>query len=184
MSLVGNDEDFHPQDLPVGDDLHNDETMGIGEMEEEQEDPPLNGMNGVLTNSPEHGRMKRRKHHLDPSLPKKICTAFLFYSKERHAQLRQARHDKEKCDVTQIARMIGEEWRDMDPARKAHYVALEDAEKARYSAEKRDWERMKEVEKHTGEPPAEMVKSRREMAERASLPKAPFTPTTRGLASV
>jgi len=62
------------------------------------------------------GMMKRKKARKHPSAPKHPMSAYLYFVADHRAKLKDAFPDK---NFTEIAKLLGEQWRSIDPAMKA-----------------------------------------------------------------
>lgn len=80
----------------------------------------------------EKGEKKKRKPKKDPLRPKRNMSAFMFYSNARREGVKSENPD---IKFTEIAKVIGAEWKDMSDRAKKQYQAEAAQDKVRYDAE-------------------------------------------------
>jgi len=76
------------------------------------------------------GKKKKRKQ--DPNAPKRPQTAFFLFCADRRAALRAANPD---LNIGGIAKILGQEWGQCDPEKKATYEATAEQQKEAYKKE-------------------------------------------------
>jgi len=67
--------------------------------------------------------------HKDPNAPKRPLNAYMLYSAEQRASLKEERPDLSHKD---IMKALGEEWKALSDADKEKYVKMQEAQKAKY----------------------------------------------------
>ncbi|OXB70643.1 UNVERIFIED_CONTAM: hypothetical protein H355_007351 [Colinus virginianus] len=78
------------------------------------------------------GKKKRAKK--DPNAPKKPLSSFMFFSKEKRAEILK-KQPSLKSDIGKVGKMIGEEWAKLGAAQKVAYQKKAEQDKARYQRE-------------------------------------------------
>ena len=66
--------------------------------------------------------------------PKKPVSAYMYFSNAKRAEIKEANPG---IAVTEIAKLLGEQWRNADDAAKAPFVAMANKDKTRYANEKK-----------------------------------------------
>eukprot|EP00934_Nitzschia_sp_Nitz4_P001321 Nitzschia sp. Nitz4//scaffold99_size76975//52642//54375//NITZ4_005580-RA/size76975-processed-gene-0.50-mRNA-1//-1//CDS//3329560862//1321//frame0 len=90
---------------------------------------------GSGAESPKAVRLK--KH---PSAPKRFRTAFIMFSKQKHAELRaKLQAEGEEIDTIKVARMVSDAWREMSPEEKEEWHVLSRQDKERYLRQKEEY---------------------------------------------
>jgi hypothetical protein len=95
------------------------------EQEEEQAAP--------LIDTPAKKATKKAPKDDSVKGPKRALAAFMFYSNAVRAQTREANPG---LKITEVASMLGQQWKAMSDADKQPYVLMNEADKKRYEAEK------------------------------------------------
>lgn len=78
------------------------------------------------------GRTKVRKEA--PGAPKRPLSAYMLFVKAKRGDV-VAKNPELKSNVRDVARILGEMWREATPASKEEYTTLADQERARYGTE-------------------------------------------------
>ncbi|KAG7620055.1 High mobility group box domain superfamily [Arabidopsis suecica] len=89
----------------------------------------------------EHDNKKKAKKIKDPLKPKQPISAYLIYANERRAALKG-----EKKSVIEVAKMAGEEWKNLSEEQKAPYDQMAKKNKEIYLQEMEGYKRTKEEE--------------------------------------
>ena len=77
---------------------------------------------------------KKSKKEKDPNAPKRAQTAFFYFADEKRAALMQAQRDAgEKVSVAEVAKKIGEMWKELED--KSEYEAQAAEDKKRFEKE-------------------------------------------------
>lgn len=79
------------------------------------------------------GTMKRKKARKHPSAPKHPMSAYLYFVADNRQKLKSAFPEK---GFTEIAKMLGDQWRKLDPATRQAYEQRASQDKERYKIEK------------------------------------------------
>lgn len=108
---------------------------------------------------------KKKKKEKDPLKPKHPISAFFAFSQSRRPALLE-----EKKPVTEISKILGEEWKALSPAKRAPFEEIAAKEKERYSVELETYKRNKAEDLSTMEKEAE-EKSKMEKAQALQLYK-------------
>ncbi|KAI9244976.1 Nhp6bp [Phascolomyces articulosus] len=80
----------------------------------------------------EEGKQRRAKK--DKSGPKRGLSAYMFFSQENRAQVKEENPD---ASFGTIGKLLGDKWKNMTDDDKAPYVAKAVADKERYENEKK-----------------------------------------------
>ncbi|KAI7849816.1 high mobility group box domain-containing protein [Circinella umbellata] len=80
----------------------------------------------------EEGKQRRAKK--DKSGPKRGLSAYMFFSQENRAQIKE---DNPDASFGTIGKLLGDKWKKMTDDDKAPYVAKANTDKERYEAEKK-----------------------------------------------
>ncbi|KAM3585806.1 hypothetical protein VKS41_002350 [Umbelopsis sp. WA50703] len=105
----------------------------------------------------EEGKKKRNK---DPNAPKRPMGSFFLFANDRREKLRKEHPD---LDTKEIARKLGEEWKDLSDSKKKNWTQKADALKDRYN---KDVEAYKAKEADVG-----VTKEEKTEAEAEAVPK-------------
>ncbi|XP_024380209.1 high mobility group B protein 6 isoform X1 [Physcomitrium patens] len=101
---------------------------------------------------------KKKKKEKDPLKPKHPITAFFAFSQSRRPALLELNKP-----VTEIAKILGEEWKSMSPAKRAPFEEIAAKEKERYSVELETYKKNKAEDlstlNHEAEEKAKLEKS-------------------------
>jgi upstream-binding transcription factor len=89
----------------------------------------------------EHDNKKKAKKIKDPLKPKQPISAYLIYANERRAALKG-----ENKSVIEVAKMAGEEWKNLSEEKKAPYDQMAKKNKEIYLQEMEGYKRTKEEE--------------------------------------
>lgn len=76
---------------------------------------------------------KKARAKKDPDAPKRGTPAYIFFMKEKREEICK-RHPSVKS-ATEIAALVGEEWKKLTPSQKAPYEKKAEADKQRYQRE-------------------------------------------------
>jgi len=82
-------------------------------------------------------RPKKKQHKKAPGAPRRFKTAFIFFSTAKHKEIRQelgSRGSKQK--TPNIAKMVGEAWRNLTKEERAAWDEIAAKDKARFELEK------------------------------------------------
>lgn len=113
----------------------------------------------------ESGSDKKKKKEKDPLRPKHPISAFFAFSQSRRPALLE-----ENKPVTEIAKILGEEWKSMSPSKRAPFEEIAAKEKERYSVELETYKKNKAEDLSTLDREAE-EKSKLEKAQALKLYK-------------
>ncbi|CRG95975.1 hypothetical protein PGAL8A_00318800 [Plasmodium gallinaceum] len=81
---------------------------------------------------------KRRKNKKDPHAPKRSLSAYMFFAKEKRAEI--IRNDPELSkDVATVGKMIGEAWNKLGEKEKIPFEKKAQEDKIRYEKEKAEY---------------------------------------------
>ncbi|KAL0727174.1 hypothetical protein Bca4012_023267 [Brassica carinata] len=89
----------------------------------------------------EQDNKKKSKKQKDPLKPKHPISAFLVYANQRRAELRE-----ENKNVVEIAKMTGEEWKNLSDKQKAPFEEVAKKNKETYLQAMEEYKRTKEEE--------------------------------------
>lgn len=78
------------------------------------------------------GVEKTKKKKKDPNAPKKNLTAYFMFQKEVRPQIVA---DNPNLKVSEVAKEIGEQWKNLDQDQKSKYEKLAEQDKERYQRE-------------------------------------------------
>ncbi|MEO1513322.1 MAG: HMG-box domain-containing protein, partial [Planctomycetota bacterium] len=81
------------------------------------------------------GEKRKGKKKKDPAAPKGKVSAFLYFSKEKRAEVKAALPDAKPTDVS---RELGKRWRDLGDSEKEPYAELASQDAERYDREMAD----------------------------------------------
>ncbi|KAI8390215.1 high mobility group box domain-containing protein [Blakeslea trispora] len=76
---------------------------------------------------------KKRRTKKDPNSPKRGLSAYMFFSQERRATVKE---ENPEASFGQIGKILGEKWQAMSAEEKKPYVEKAEADKKRYESEK------------------------------------------------
>ncbi|GAB68243.1 high mobility group protein [Plasmodium cynomolgi strain B] len=102
---------------------------------------PMKKFNGMKNMGGKEVR-KRRKNKKDPHAPKRSLSAYMFFAKEKRAEIISRDPDLSK-DVATVGKMIGEAWNKLDELEKAPYEKKAQEDKVRYEREKVEYAKTK-----------------------------------------
>jgi len=88
-------------------------------------------------------RGKRSKRAKDPNAPKKPQTAYFIFSSERRPQLKTLHPEKK---ITELAKLLGDEWKEKDESEKKTYQDKAKSEKEDYD---KKFEEYKKTDQYT-----------------------------------
>lgn len=80
---------------------------------------------------------KDKKRKRDPNMPKRPTTAFLYFTADKRAEVKEANPG---IKVTDVSKKIGEMWRALDDAGKAPYAEKASTDRARWKEEMEAYE--------------------------------------------
>ncbi|KAI3652447.1 hypothetical protein MP228_000980 [Amoeboaphelidium protococcarum] len=81
----------------------------------------------------------------DPEAPKRATTAFFAFSNEMRAKVKAEMGAEAK--VSDVAKELGERWKNMSDAQKKKYSDMAEKDKVRYEKEKNDYQKSGKAEK-------------------------------------
>merc|ERR1712217_391444 len=84
-----------------------------------------------------------------PAPPKKAMNGYMFFANDRRPKLKKEKPD---LPITEVAKLMGAEWKEMDAKKQKPYVTKADKDKKRYEKE------LATYTKQYGEPPKRKVK--------------------------
>lgn len=73
---------------------------------------------------------RRRRAKKDPKKPKRPLSSYLYFCNERRGELQTSHPDKK---LTEVASLLGAEWRSMGPDQKAGYQSKAVVDQSRYA---------------------------------------------------
>ncbi|CDJ37743.1 HMG-like nucleosome/chromatin assembly factor D, related [Eimeria necatrix] len=76
---------------------------------------------------------KRTRAKKDPDAPKRGTPAYIFFMKDKREEI--CKKNPNVKSATQIAALVGEEWKKLSPSQKAPYEKKAEADKQRYQKE-------------------------------------------------
>ena len=79
--------------------------------------------------APKAGKATKAVSHKDPNAPKRPLNAYMLYSAEQRAHMKQDNPDMSHKD---IMRALGEDWKGLSEADKEKYVKMQNEQKAKY----------------------------------------------------
>ena len=74
----------------------------------------------------------------DPNKPKRACSAYLFFTTTRRAEIAAEQPELVK-NVPEMAKTLGKEWKELDEEGRKPFVARAEKDHARYQAEMKDY---------------------------------------------
>merc|ERR1719447_1117927 len=77
-------------------------------------------------------KRKKKKKVKDPNAPKRPITAYFFFAADRRPEIRA---ENPGCSITEVASLIGEQWRKLDDEDKHPYEEKAAKDKDRYLRE-------------------------------------------------
>lgn len=87
---------------------------------------------------------KKKKKAKDPDAPKGFMSSYLFYSQDKREEITKANPG---LSLTNIAKILGEEWNKLSKAEQAPYEDLAAKDRLRYNEEKAAYDAVKAEEK-------------------------------------
>jgi len=108
------------------------------------------------------GYLPRKKAKKHPAAPKHPMSAYLYFVHDNRQKLKQSYPDK---GFTEIARMLGEQWRKLDPGARSLYQQRATVDKERYKSEKDTFQ----------PPPLEEPKEAKRRKKHPLAPKHPLS---------
>ncbi|SBS86958.1 high mobility group protein [Plasmodium ovale wallikeri] len=85
---------------------------------------------------------KRRKNKKDPLAPKRSLSAYMFFAKEKRAEI-ISRDPELNKDVATVGKMIGEAWNKLEEGDRIPYEKKAQEDKVRYEKEKVEYAKSK-----------------------------------------
>lgn len=76
---------------------------------------------------------KKSRTKKDPDAPKRGTPAYIFFMKEKREEI--CKKNPTVKSATEIAALVGEEWKKLTPSQKAPYEKKAEADKLRYQKE-------------------------------------------------
>ncbi|GKY98825.1 hypothetical protein MPSEU_000838500 [Mayamaea pseudoterrestris] len=105
-----------------------------------------------------------QKYRKAPDAPKRFKSAFIIFSAAKHREIKDAKAKEGKHEkTTDIAKLVSEAWRQLEPDEKSKWEAEAQKDKARY-----------EVEKHMYKGPWKVLANKRAPKD-PSAPKRPMS---------
>lgn len=92
------------------------------------------------SDSDDEGATRKKKKKKDPNAPKRPITAYFFFASDVRPQIRKENPD---LAITEIASLIGQQWRGLTSADKKEYEASASKDKERYDREMAAYHRSK-----------------------------------------
>lgn len=86
-----------------------------------------------------HRRRRLSKVQKNPSAPKRFKSAFIFFTMERHPQVRKQLKESgvKDCKTPDVAKIVSEQWRNLTPAERAVWDEKARVDKERFMVEKK-----------------------------------------------
>lgn len=110
------------------------------ESKESKQNKPKNNKRGAK-------KTQRKRKAKDPDAPKRSLGAYFFYFKENNANIREMYPD---CNQKEIVSKIAGNWKSLTEEQKQPYLQLSNADKLRYTQEKKIYEgKLKEEQKES-----------------------------------
>lgn len=88
------------------------------------------------------GGQRKQRAKKDPDAPKRGTPAYIFFMKEKREEI--VKKNPSIKSATEIAALVGEEWKRLTPAQKAPYEKKAEADKQRYQKEMAAYKKKKE----------------------------------------
>lgn len=109
-----------------------------------KERPAANNAEGVAqeAGTPDEAPQKKQRKKKDPNAPKKALSAFMVYSNDVRAQVKE---DNPGIAFGDVAKVISEKWKALGAEEKAPYEAKAAADKDRYAQEKKEYDAGKQA---------------------------------------
>lgn len=102
-------------------------------------------------------RVPNKRAKKNPDAPKRAMSGFLFFSQIRRPQLKSEYPELKNTD---ISKLLGQQWKEMDEETKSPYVTKENSDRNRYREEMKAWNiRVKEEQKRQAILQADQQKS-------------------------
>jgi len=161
FEVLGDICELHPSLTPEETMLPESEKM-IYETKAQQDDQRYGEEVKLYLPKSQGGKMKRKKAKKHPAAPKHPMSAYLYFVNDNRQKLKQAYPEK---GFTEIARMLGEQWRKLDPGARAMYQQRATLDKERYKAEKDNFQ----------PPPIEEMKEPKRRKKHPLAPKHPLS---------
>ncbi|KAI7907098.1 high mobility group box domain-containing protein [Cokeromyces recurvatus] len=79
------------------------------------------------------GEDKKRRSKKDPSAPKRGLSAYMFFSQENRAKVKE---ENPTATFGQLGKLLGEKWKAMSDEEKKPYIEKAEKDKERYEKEK------------------------------------------------
>lgn len=108
--------------------------------------PKNNSIKISKTNNKKKNENKKKKK--DPNAPKRALSAYIFFTKEFRPIIKR---DNPTLKFGEIAKKLGETWREMDDEEKVPYNKLASEDKIRYIADKEEYDKKKNKENENSE---------------------------------
>lgn len=96
-----------------------------------------------------HPEVKRRKMKVKKSQPKKVRSAYLYFTMEKRASFKEAHPDK---DFGGLTKLVADDWKKLSAAQKKKYEKLQDEDRKRYETEMQSYKRPTDEELDADEP--------------------------------
>eukprot|EP00586_Coscinodiscus_wailesii_P001229 CAMPEP_0172483828 /NCGR_PEP_ID=MMETSP1066-20121228/11009_1 /TAXON_ID=671091 /ORGANISM="Coscinodiscus wailesii, Strain CCMP2513" /LENGTH=422 /DNA_ID=CAMNT_0013247959 /DNA_START=24 /DNA_END=1292 /DNA_ORIENTATION=- len=95
-----------------------------------------NIMSAKREKEPTKRQKKTPKFKKAPQAPKRFKSAFMFFSSEKHPEIRKQLEEGESKDVPNVAKLVSQAWRNLSPEERAVWDKLAADDKRRYEVEK------------------------------------------------
>eukprot|EP00092_Neocalanus_flemingeri_P012777 GFUD01013768.1.p1 GENE.GFUD01013768.1~~GFUD01013768.1.p1 ORF type:complete len:196 (+),score=61.11 GFUD01013768.1:31-618(+) len=113
----------------------------MAECDKKRFDCEMATFNAVSNQTSADGKKSRKRTAVkDPNAPKKNCSAFFFFCKDKRSEVKEANPDFAVGDIT---KEIGKQWADIDPKVKSKYEKQAEDDKIRYEKEKTEYDEQK-----------------------------------------
>jgi hypothetical protein len=96
-----------------------------------------------------HPEVKRRKMKVKKSQPKKVRSAYLYFTMEKRASFKEAHPDK---DFGGLTKLVADDWKKLTPAQKKKYEKLQEEDRKRFETEMKNYKRPTDEELDADEP--------------------------------
>ena len=93
--------------------------------------------------------LRKKKKNKNKEVPKRAKNAFMIFSHQKRAFVKKA---YPKADVSEIAKILGDLWKNLRPEEKVPFVKLQQEDKARYEQEKKLYDATKRNIESNGVP--------------------------------
>lgn len=102
--------------------------------------PNVNGSNSLILELKKKKNKKSKKPNKrmkkPPDAPKRFKSSFIFFSMEKHKEIKEELSKGAVTKTTNITSLVSEAWRELDPLEKQKFEEMAKQDKARYDIEK------------------------------------------------